>query len=151
MIYIKNETKGIKFSNDLFDMNKKGKKDNDTKVDIIERPQTAHIRSNLTRNFEKLYEEINILKGKNEEKEEVIKEEVIKEEVEEEKEPLKEEKVEEVKEEEKPKEENNINNDKEIKEEKKPKAFVPHEIKERKVVEEEWTMIKKGKKNRKPQ
>ena len=39
----------------------------------------------------------------------------------------------------------------EEKEEKKPKAFVPHEIKETKVVEEEWTMIKKGKKNRKPQ
>ena len=86
------------------------------------------------------------IEEKNEEKEEVIKEEV-----EEEKEPLKEEKVEEAKEEEKPKEENNINNDKEIKEEKKSKVFVPHEIKERKVVEEEWTMIKKGKKNRKPQ
>jgi hypothetical protein len=86
------------------------------------------------------------IEEKNEQKEEIIKEET-----EEEKEPLKEEKVEEGKEEEKPKEENNINNDKEIKEEKKPKPFVPHEIKERKVVEEEWTMIKKGEKNRKPQ
>ena len=40
---------------------------------------------------------------------------------------------------------------KKSKKKKKPKPFVPHEIKERKVVEEEWTMIKKGKKNRKPQ
>ena len=49
--------------------------------------------------------------------------------------------------------ENNINNAEEIKEEKKPEkpAFVPHKIKERKVEEESWTTIKRGKKNRKPQ
>ena len=60
----------------------------------------------------------------------------------EEKEPLKEEKNEEEK------IENNINNDEEIKEEKKPEkpAFVPHKIKERKVEEESWTTIKRGKK-----
>ena len=82
------------------------------------------------------------IEEKNEEKEEVIKEEV-----EEEKEPLKEEKNEEEK------IENNINNAEEIKEEKKPEkpAFVPHKIKERKVEEESWTTIKRGKKNRKPQ
>ena len=111
----KNETKGIKFSNDLFDMNKKGKKDNDTKVDIIERPQTAHIRSNLTRNFEKLYEEINILKGKNEIKdvlkEEDEEEEEKEEEIEEEKEG--EEKGEEEKDEEKEEENDDDNNNKE--------------------------------------
>mgnify|MGYP002622703822 CR=1 FL=1 len=86
-----------------------------------------------------------------EEKNEVIKEEK-EEEKDEEKELLKNENnAEEKREEEK---NNNIgNNTEEIKEEKKPKkkAFVPQEVKERKVVEEEWTTIKKGKKNRKPQ
>lgn len=65
----------------------------------------------------------------------------------EEKEPLKEENNEEEK------IENNINNAEEIKEEKKSEkpAFVPHKIKERKVEEESWTTIKRGKKSRKPQ
>ena len=54
----------VKFSKDLFD--KKNIKRNDQiKRDIIERPQTAQVRSNLTRDFKKLYEEINVLEGKN--------------------------------------------------------------------------------------
>ena len=80
---------------------------------------------------------------------------------EEEKEPLKEYKVEEVNvaeeqkevEEEKVEKEDNINNTEEIKEEPKPKKkqFVPYEIKERKIVEEDWTTVTKGKKKKKPQ
>ena len=80
---------------------------------------------------------------------------------EEEKEPLKEYKVEEVNvaeeqkevEEEKVEKEDNINNTEEIKEEPKPKKkqFVPYEIKERKIVEEDWTTFTKGKKKKKPQ
>lgn len=80
---------------------------------------------------------------------------------EEEKEPLKEYKVEEVNvaeeqkevEEEKVEKEENINNTEEIKEEPKPKKkqFVPYEIKERKIVEEDWTTVTKGKKKKKPQ
>ena len=75
---------------------------------------------------------------------------------EEEKEPLKEYKVEEVNIEEDKKEEN-TNTVEEIKEEiieeqkPKKKEFVPHELKERKIVEEDWTTVKKGKKKKKPQ
>jgi hypothetical protein len=80
---------------------------------------------------------------------------------EEEKEPLKEYKDKEVNvaeeqkevEEEKVEKEDNINNTEEIKEEPKPKKkqFVPYEIKERKIVEEDWTTVTKGKKKKKPQ
>jgi len=59
----KEEDNNMKFSKDLF--NKKNKRNNQQiKKDIIERPQTAQVRSNLTRDFKKLYEEINVLEGK---------------------------------------------------------------------------------------
>ena len=59
----KEEDNNMKFSKDLF--NKKNKRSNQQiKKDIIERPQTAQVRSNLTRDFKKLYEEINVLEGK---------------------------------------------------------------------------------------
>ena len=91
----KEETK-LKFSKDLFN-DKNKRKENIIKKDIIERPQTAQVRSNLTKDFKKLYEEINILegnKGKN------IFEDVLNEETDEEEEEEKEEKEEkEVKEE----------------------------------------------------
>ena len=53
----------LKFSQDLFNDKKIKKENNKNKKDIIERPQTAQVRSNLTRDFHKLYEEINILQG----------------------------------------------------------------------------------------
>ena len=58
-----------------------------------------------------------------------------------------EQKIEEIKE-----ENNNKINEKEIIEEdkNKKKEFVPHEIKERKIEEEPWTVIKKGNKKKKP-
>ena len=59
----KEEDNNMEFSKDLF--NKKNKRNNQQiKKDIIERPQTAQVRSNLTRDFKKLYEEINVLEGK---------------------------------------------------------------------------------------
>ena len=64
-----NKNKDInKFSEDLF--NRKNNKKNDNlnknkKEIIIERPQTATLHSGLSKNFEKLYEEIDILKSKN--------------------------------------------------------------------------------------
>ena len=49
----KEEDNNMKFSKDLF--NKKNKRNNQQiKKDIIERPQTAQVRSNLTRDFKKL-------------------------------------------------------------------------------------------------
>ena len=54
-----------KFSEDLFKNEEKIKKYNINKEKIIERPKTANINSGLSNNFEKLYEEINILKNKN--------------------------------------------------------------------------------------
>ena len=61
---VNKEDNNMKFSKDLFNKNKK--RDNQQiKKDIIERPQTAQVRSNLTRDFKKLYEEINVLEGKN--------------------------------------------------------------------------------------
>ena len=55
------EENKLKFSQDLFN-GKNIKKENTTiKKDIIERPQTAQVRSNLVTDFKKLYEEINIL------------------------------------------------------------------------------------------
>ena len=83
----KEETK-LKFSKDLFnDKNKRGEK-NLIKKDIIERPQTAQVRSNLTKDFKKLYEEINILEGNKNKNifEDVLNEETDEEEEEEEKE-----------------------------------------------------------------
>ena len=53
----------LKFSQDLFNEKKIKRQNNPIKKDIIERPQTAQVRSNLTRDFHKLYEEINILQG----------------------------------------------------------------------------------------
>ena len=105
---IENEDK-LKFSQDLFNDKKIKKENNKNKKDIIERPQTAQVRSNLTRDFHKLYEEINILQGSKNIFNDVLNEESDEEEEEEEKE--KEELNEEEKEE---KEENNEN---EIKEE----------------------------------
>ena len=105
---IENEDK-LKFSKDLFNDKKIKKENNKNKKDIIERPQTAQVRSNLTRDFHKLYEEINILQGSKNIFNDVLNEESEEEEEEEEKE--KEELNEEEKEE---KEENNEN---EIKEE----------------------------------
>ena len=105
---IENEDK-LKFSQDLFNDKKIKKENNKNKKDIIERPQTAQVRSNLTRDFHKLYEEINILQGSKNIFNDVLNEESEEEEEEEEKE--KEELNEEEKEE---KEENNEN---EIKEE----------------------------------
>lgn len=89
---------------------------------------------------------IKLAQRKKEEIEEEIdeqKKEKKSEEKDDEKEPLKEEgeKIEEVK-----KENNNINIIEEIVEEK----YVPHEIKQRKVEEEEWTTIKKNTKKKKP-
>ena len=81
----------IEFSQDLF--NKKNiKKNSQTKKDIIERPQTAQVRSNLTRDFKKLYEEINNLEGKK------VYEEILNEESEENEEEEKKEENEEEKE-----------------------------------------------------
>ena len=108
------EKNDVKFSKDLFD--KKNIKRNDQiKKDIIERPQTAQVRSNLTRDFKKLYEEINVLEGKNvyeqilnEETDEDEEEEKKDENEEEEKEENEEEKDEEKKEEKKLEEDNNI-------------------------------------------
>ena len=81
----------IEFSQDLF--NKKNiKKNSQTKKDIIERPQTAQVRSNLTRDFKKLYEEINNLEGKK------VYEEILNEESEENEEEEKKEENEEDKE-----------------------------------------------------
>ena len=58
-----------RFSEDLFDTkNDNKKKDNIDKNKneiIIERPQTATLHSGLSKSFEKLYEEIDILKSKN--------------------------------------------------------------------------------------
>ena len=63
------EENKLKFSQDLFN-GKNIKKENTTiKKDIIERPQTAQVRSNLVTDFKKLYEEINILEGNNDFKE----------------------------------------------------------------------------------
>ena len=104
---IENEDK-LKFSQDLFNDKKIKKENNKNKKDIIERPQTAQVRSNLTRDFHKLYEEINILQGSKNIFNDVLNEESDEEE---EKEKEKEELNEEEKEE---KEENNEN---EIKEE----------------------------------
>ena len=59
----KEEDNNMKFSKDLFNKNNK-KNNQQIKKDIIERPQTAQVRSNLTRDFKKLYEEINVLEGK---------------------------------------------------------------------------------------
>ena len=72
----KEEDSKIKFSKDLFNKNNK-RNIHQTKKDIIERPQTAQVRSNLTRDFKKLYEEINVLEGKDTKNafEEVINEE----------------------------------------------------------------------------
>ena len=78
------EEKDIKFSKDLFDKNNKIRK-NQMKRDIIERPQTAQARSNITRDFKKLYEEINILEGDNN-KDKNIFEDVLNEESDEEEE-----------------------------------------------------------------
>ena len=104
---IENEDK-LKFSQDLFNDKKIKKENNKNKKDIIERPQTAQVRSNLTRDFHKLYEEINILQGSKNIFNDVLNEESDEEEEEEkEKEELNEEEKEE-------KEENNEN---EIKEE----------------------------------
>ena len=104
---IENEDK-LKFSQDLFNDKKIKKENNKNKKDIIERPQTAQVRSNLTRDFHKLYEEINILQGSKNIFNDVLNEESEEEEEEEkEKEELNEEEKEE-------KEENNEN---EIKEE----------------------------------
>jgi len=61
---VNKEDNNMKFSKDLFNKNKK-RGDHQIKKDIIERPQTAQVRSNLTRDFKKLYEEINVLEGKN--------------------------------------------------------------------------------------
>jgi hypothetical protein len=85
----KEETK-LKFSRDLFNEKNK-KKENQIKKDIIERPQTAQVRSNLTRDFKKLYEEINILEGN---KNKNIFDDVLNEETDEEEEEEKEEKEE---------------------------------------------------------
>ena len=105
---IENEDK-LKFSQDLFNDKKIKKENNKNKKDIIERPQTAQVRSNLTRDFHKLYEEINILQGSKN-----IFNEVLNEEREEEEEKKKKEKEELNEEEKEEKEENNEN---EIKEE----------------------------------
>ena len=59
----KEEDNNMKFSKDLFNKNNK-RNNQQIKKDIIERPQTAQVRSNLTRDFKKLYEEINVLEGK---------------------------------------------------------------------------------------
>jgi hypothetical protein len=61
---VNKEDNNMKFSKDLFNKNKK-RENKQIKKDIIERPQTAQVRSNLTRDFKKLYEEINVLEGKN--------------------------------------------------------------------------------------
>ena len=63
-----NKTKDTNiFSEDLFKNGKKIEKSDLhlNKEKIIERPKTANINSGLSRNFEKLYEEIKILKNKN--------------------------------------------------------------------------------------
>lgn len=85
------------------------------------------------------------------EKEEENKTELIKEKKDGEKEPLKE-----IIKEDKNEDEKNENDDNNIIEEiieERPQRsnFVPHEIKERNVEELEWTVVKKGKKNKKPQ
>jgi len=82
---IENEDK-LKFSQDLFNDKKIKKENNKNKKDIIERPQTAQVRSNLTRDFHKLYEEINILQGSKNIFNDVLNEESDEEEEEEEKE-----------------------------------------------------------------
>ena len=99
----------LKFSQDLFNDKKIKKENNKNKKDIIERPQTAQVRSNLTRDFHKLYEEINILQGNKNN----IFNDVLNEESDEEEEEEKEKEKEEINEEEK--EENEIK--KEIKDE----------------------------------
>ena len=90
----------------------------------------------------------DIILNKKEEKKDEEKEELIEEKIEEKNEVKEEEKIVEEKEQ---NEDNKIIVEENI-EENKPKkpAFVPHEIKERKVQEEEWTTIKKGKKKKKP-
>ena len=55
-----------KFSEDLFNIKTKAIEEN---INIMgkkkERPQTANVNSELSKNFEKLYEEINVLKNRN--------------------------------------------------------------------------------------
>ena len=112
------EKNDVKFSKDLFD--KKNIKRNDQiKKDIIERPQTAQVRSNLTKDFKKLYEEINVLEGKNV-YEQILNEETDEDEEEEKKDENEEEEKEEENEEEKDeekKEEKKLEEDNNIKEE----------------------------------
>ena len=99
------EENKLKFSQDLFN-GKNIKKENTTiKKDIIERPQTAQVRSNLVTDFKKLYEEINILEGNNDFKE--VLDEETEEEDDEEKEK-KDDNKEEEKEQEKEEDDNNI-------------------------------------------
>ena len=90
-----NNKNSNEFSKDLFNNNKNDMNNtNENKTKIIERPKTACINSELSRNFEKLYEEINILKNKNNaDFEDIIGEEAEEEENEEEdeKEDVKEE------------------------------------------------------------
>ena len=73
-----------KFSEDLF---KNKNKNNDTNINnekIIERPQTARINSGLSKNFLKLYEEIDKLNNENNKKSKNTFEDVLNEETDEE-------------------------------------------------------------------
>ena len=59
-----NKDKSInKFSEDLFKNQKKESETSINKETIIERPQTTQVDIQLSRNFEKLYEEIDKLEG----------------------------------------------------------------------------------------
>ena len=62
-----------KFSEDLFDIKGKAIEENRNIIERKkERPQTANVRSELSKNFEKLYEEIDSLKNRNNILEEII-------------------------------------------------------------------------------
>lgn len=54
-----------KFSEDLFNIKTKAIEENINIMGKKERPQTANVNSELSKNFEKLYEEINVLKNRN--------------------------------------------------------------------------------------
>lgn len=62
-----------KFSEELFNIKAIGIKENENIIERKkERPQTAKVCSGLSKNFEKLYEEINVLKNRYNNKEEIL-------------------------------------------------------------------------------
>jgi len=62
-----------KFSEDLFNIKAKAIEENVNNIERKkERPQTANVNSVLSKNFDKLYEEINVLKNRNNIMEEIL-------------------------------------------------------------------------------